>query len=140
MAKKINQVNYIIVHCAATPEGKAFTVKDIDKWHRANGWRCCGYHYVVHLDGSVHVGRPENEVGAHCSGKNSVSVGVCYIGGCGKDGKTAKDTRTPEQKKALLQLLKELKGRYPHAQIRGHRDFSSKPCPSFDATQEYCDL
>ena len=141
MATKIKQVKYMIVHCAATPEGGDFTAKDIDRWHRGQGYRCIGYHYVVRLDGEVEKGRPENEVGAHCYGKNSTSIGVCYIGGITADGaKKAKDTRTPAQKEALVQLLKGLKKRYPKAEIRGHRDFAKKACPSFDATQEYRDL
>nr|DAF63648.1 MAG TPA: endodeoxyribonuclease I [Podoviridae sp. ctz6O13] len=133
----MRDIKEIIVHCSATPEGKDFTVADIDKWHKARGFRKIGYHYVVYRDGSVHVGRKEEEVGAHCEGHNSNSIGVCYIGGVAKDGKTPKDTRTEAQKALLLKLLKELKGRYPKAVIYGHRNFSSKACPSFDAKTEY---
>ena len=63
-----------------------------------------------------------------------------YIGGVAADGKTAKDTRTPEQRKALLMLLRRLRAKYPNAKIHGHRDFAAKACPSFDATKEYADL
>ena len=58
-------IDEIIVHCAATPEGMNFTVKDIDCWHRERGFKCIGYHYVIYLDGSIHTGRPESEIGAH---------------------------------------------------------------------------
>lgn len=78
MARKIN---YIIVHCTATPEGRWVTNEEITRWHRARGFRTIGYHYVVYLDGTVHAGRPENEAGAHCLGRNADSVGVCYVGG-----------------------------------------------------------
>lgn len=130
-------INEIIVHCSATPEGKDYTVKQIDQWHRQRGFRCIGYHYVVYRDGAVNGGRQEYEIGAHCVGHNAHSIGVCYIGGCASDGKTPKDTRTAAQKAALVKLLKELKGRYPSASIHGHRDFAAKACPSFDATKEY---
>lgn len=130
-------INEIIVHCAATPEGKAFTVTDIDRWHRQRGFRCIGYHHVVYLDGTIHTGRPESQQGAHCSGHNAHSIGVCYIGGVAADGKTPKDTRTPEQRRALRTILASLRKRYPAASIRGHRDFAAKACPSFDATSEY---
>ena len=66
MARKIN---YIIVHCTATPEGRWVTNEEITRWHRARGFRTIGYHYVVYLDGTVHAGRPENEIGAHCQGR-----------------------------------------------------------------------
>lgn len=136
----MRNITEIIVHCTATPEGRPHTVADIDRWHRARKFRCIGYHYVVCLDGSVHAGRPEAEVGAHCTGHNANSIGVCYIGGCAADGKTPKDTRTPIQVTALRQLLKKLREKYPGARIRGHRDFAAKACPSFDATAEYSDI
>ena len=137
MARKINE---IIVHCTATAEGKDFKVSDIDKWHRAKGWDGIGYHQVVYLDGSVHPGRPMDKVGAHCLGHNQNSIGVVYVGGVASDGKTPKDTRTPEQKAALRKLLTDLKRKYPGATIHGHRAFAAKACPSFDATSEYKDI
>ena len=133
-------INEIIVHCSATPEGKDYTVKQIDQWHRQRGFDCIGYHYVVYRDGTVHKGRDEQRIGAHCKGHNANSIGVCYIGGCATDGKTPKDTRTAAQKAALVKLLRELWQRYPKAIIHGHRDFAAKACPSFDATKEYAVL
>ena len=94
----MRQISEIIVHCAATPEGKHFTVADIDAWHKKRGFRCIGYHFVIYLDGSVHEGRAIEEVGAHCLGHNANSIGICYIGGCATNGKTPKDTRTESQK------------------------------------------
>ncbi len=130
-------INEIIVHCSATAEGKDFTVADIKKWHLARGFSDVGYHYVIYRDGSINKGRDESKIGAHCTGHNSYSIGVCYIGGCAADGKTPKDTRTDAQKKALLELLRELKKKYPKASIHSHRDYANKACPSFDATKEY---
>ena len=133
----MRKINEIIVHCAATPEGKNFKAADIDRWHRERKMKCIGYHYVVDLDGTVEPGRPENEIGAHCLGHNQYSIGVCYVGGLAANGKTPKDTRTAAQKEALLALLKKLRAKYPNASIHGHRDFAAKACPSFDATTEY---
>jgi N-acetylmuramoyl-L-alanine amidase len=133
-------INEIIVHCAATREGRDFTVEDITRWHKARGFATIGYHYVIYRDGSIHEGRPLEQIGAHCVGHNKHSIGICYIGGCASDGKTPKDTRTPEQKEALLALLRHLKARFPNATIHGHRDFAAKACPSFDAFREYRQL
>ena len=129
----------IVVHCTATPEGRAHTVDDIRRWHRQRGWSDIGYHWVVLLDGSVQPGRPERLAGAHVANHNSNSIGVVYVGGVAKDSLQPKDTRNAAQKAGLLRLLKELKGRYPNARIRGHRDFPgvAKACPSFDALNEY---
>lgn len=133
-------IKELIVHCSATPEGKDYSVDTIRQWHLQRGFSDIGYHYVVYRDGSIHIGRDESIIGAHCTGHNTNSIGVCYIGGCASDGKTPKDTRTTEQKQSLVKLLKELKTKYPQASIHGHRDFSSKACPSFDATKEYSSL
>ena len=133
-------IKELIVHCSATPEGKDYNVDTIRQWHLQRGFSDIGYHYVIYRDGSIHIGRDESIIGAHCTGHNTNSIGVCYIGGCASDGKTPKDTRTTEQKQSLVKLLKELKTKYPQASIHGHRDFSSKACPSFDATKEYSSI
>lgn len=137
LVKSRRNIKEIIVHCTATPEGRRVTIPEITSWHKQRGFSTIGYHYVIMLDGSLSVGRDVNIAGAHCVNHNAISIGVCYVGGLAKDGKTPKDTRTPAQKYALLQLLKKLKAMYPNAKIYGHRDFAAKACPSFDATNEY---
>lgn len=132
----MRRITEIIIHCSATPEGKDFTVEDIRRWHLARKFADIGYHYVIYRDGSVHKGRTENIAGAHCLGHNANSIGICYIGGVAKDGKTPKDTRTPQQKTALRQLVNQLKFYYPHATVHGHNEYSSKACPSFNVQTE----
>ena len=134
-------ITEIIVHCTASPEGRPMTVKQIDDIHRnerhwANG---IGYHKVIYLDGTIHDGRPLDMMGAHCNdgGHNRYSIGVVYVGGCAKDGKTAKDTRTPEQKVALANLLEELHKKFPNATLYGHRELVcnlKKKDPHYDCT------
>ena len=133
----MRKINEIIIHCSATAEGRDYTVADIDSWHKARGWRCIGYHYVIYRDGSVHTGRSIGQVGAHCAGHNADSIGVCYIGGCAADGKTPKDTRTPQQREALRRLVADLQKRYPGATVHGHNEFADKACPCFDVRKEF---
>jgi N-acetylmuramoyl-L-alanine amidase len=134
----MRNINEIIVHCAATPEGKDFTVSDIDRWHKGRGWSGIGYHYVVYRDGSVHKGRPVWKVGAHVKGRNRNTIGICYIGGVARDGRTAKDTRTSAQKAALVKLLMGLLDEFPKIKkISGHNQYAAKACPSFNAGSEY---
>lgn len=135
--KSTRVINEIIVHCSATPEGKDYTLDTIRQWHRQRGFSDIGYHYVIHPDGTVEEGRDVNIAGAHCSGHNSKSIGICYIGGMTADNKKAKDTRTEEQRTNLKALLMAMRKLYPSAKIHGHRDFAAKACPSFDATEEY---
>lgn len=131
-------VKWIVVHCSATRVNQKVTVKDIDNWHKAKGWACCGYHWVIDQNGKIEAGRPETMAGAHVRHYNQHAIGVCYIGGKQKNGRND-DTRTPAQKVALRYLLEELKDAYPDAKIVGHRDFPNvaKDCPCFDAQAEY---
>lgn len=132
----MRKITKIIIHCAATPEGKDFTVQQIDQWHRQRGFRCIGYHFVIYRDGSIHKGRPIDQIGAHTSGHNANSIGICYIGGCTSDGKTPKDTRTGAQRVALVKLVAELRSQFPTASVHGHNEFANKACPSFNVQNE----
>lgn len=131
-------IDKIIVHCSATPEGRDVSAATIDDWHKQRGWSGIGYHYVVSLDGTIEYGRDINKTGAHVKGQNKGSIGLCYVGGVDSD-MNPKDTRTDEQKESLLLLIKTLKKMHPGAEVYGHRDFSTKACPSFDAKTEYKD-
>lgn len=133
-------VKYIIIHCSASPRGRDVGAKEIRQWHLQRGFRDIGYHVVIRLDGTIETGRPLGQPGAHCLGKNNCSIGVCYVGGVEKDGKTPADTRTPSQRSALLNVIRQLKTLFPDAKVKGHRDFAAKACPSFDATAEYRNL
>lgn len=137
LKKSKRMINEIIVHCTATPEGRECSVAEIRQWHKNRGFSDIGYHYVIHLDGTMEQGRDVDISGAHCTGHNAHSIGVCYVGGVAKNGTMPKDTRTTAQKETLLALLRDLRRLYPLATIRSHRDFANKACPSFDATAEY---
>ena len=129
----MRKINEIILHCTATPEGKDYDVETIRRWHvQGNGWRDIGYHYVIYRDGTIHLGRPLDQTGAHTSGHNASTIGIVYVGGCAADGKTPKDTRTPAQKEALRTLCKVLCDTLDITKISGHRDYAAKACPSFD--------
>ena len=104
------------------------------------GFRDIGYHFYITRDGEIHRGRALEKIGAHCRNHNAHSVGVCYEGGLDANGKP-KDTRTLEQKGALLALLRELKRQFPKALVVGHRDLNPmKGCPCFDAVKEYAEI
>ena len=139
----MRKIDSIVIHCAATQEGKHFTVDDIRRWHLARGFADCGYHFVITLDGEIQIGRPIDQIGAHCTQQrmNHVSIGICLIGGCAADGKTPKDTRTEAQKVALKSLVRRLRKQYaiPENRVFGHRDFAPKACPSFDVHAESWD-
>ena len=133
----MRDINSIVIHCSATPEGREVTAEEIDRWHKERGWSGIGYHYVILLDGTVEVGRPIKKAGAHARGHNAASIGICYIGGMNSSYTKPKDTRTKEQKASMVRLVFELKSRYNlnNEQIIGHNEISSKACPSFDVRE-----
>ena len=129
---EMRQIKRIIIHCTATPEGRHHTAADIDRWHKQRGFNEIGYHYLIQLDGTIEKGRAIKKAGAHVKGHNADSIGVVYVGGCDAAMKP-KDTRTEAQKSALLCLLRELKGKYPHATVHGHNEFDrGRACPCFN--------
>lgn len=148
----MRKIDSIILHCTATPEGKDYNVDTIKSWHLARGWSDIGYHFIIHLDGSISVGRPIIKAGAHAYGFNANSIGIAYVGGLDSKAKNSKDTRTPKQVESIKNLVAKLI--LEHDDIRlliGHRDTSPdlngngtvergewiKTCPSFDVEKEY---
>ena len=133
----LKRVELLVVHCAATRANMDVGAKEIDGWHRQRGFRKIGYHFVIRRDGTVETGRALDEPGAHAEQVNSRSLGICLVGGLAKDGKSGADNFAPEQKAALRVLLRELKQKYPAADILGHRDIPgvAKDCPSFNVRE-----
>ena len=129
-------IQRIIIHCSATKPGQSCNAEIIDKWHKEKGYKCIGYHYVILLDGTIEKGRDEQEKGSHCLGYNNDSIGICYVGGLNKNG-NPEDTRTPEQKETLKNLIKDICSRYKIKDIAGHCDYYNKACPCFNVREEY---
>lgn len=120
----------IILHCTATPKGMDIGVVEIDKWHKARGWKGCGYHEVIRLDGTVEAGRSVEpfETGAHCLGKNDY-LGIAWVG-----GKTENDSINPLQLRALGERCNYYTKRFSFGvdDIHGHNEFANKDCPQIN--------
>ena len=141
-------MKYLVLHCTATPEGREVTSDEIRHWHTdpvkkgGRGWKQVGYTDMIHLDGRVErlVGNNEDaevdpwEVTNGAKGYNTVSRHVVYVGGLATDGKTAKDTRTAAQLKAMTAYVRDFHARFPQIRIVGHGELPGvkKACPSFD--------
>lgn len=137
---------YLVIHCTATPEGREVTSADIRRMHTApvseggRGWKQVGYTDIIHLDGKVErlVANNEDanvdpwEITNGATGYNSVSRHVVYAGGMTKDMKAPKDTRTPAQRKAMEEYVRDFHRRFPTVKIIGHNEVAAKACPSFD--------
>ena len=115
------KTNVIVLHHAAA---HTCTAQQIDNWHKGNGWSGIGYHFFIRKDGSIYRGRPEWAVGAHASGRNSDTIGVCVEGNY-EEEKTMPQT----QKNSVKEILRYLKGKYPKAELKGHKDVGATGCP-----------
>ena len=134
----MRRITLIILHCSATREGRNLDYEACRQDHiRHRGFKDIGYHYYLTRDGTIHRGRPIEDIGAHCKNHNRHSIGICYEGGLDRNGHPC-DTRTLAQKASLVALLRELKKFFPRAIILGHCDLDPlKSCPCFPAAVEY---
>jgi len=141
-------INAIVIHCAATPNGKTFKAVDVDAMHRNRkppftrdsqarrnfnpDLTSIGYHFVIDVDGTIETGRSLEEIGAHVQGSNARSIGICMIG-------TDKFTEAQWKslRECLINLASKILGRtimtadsmlksFSDAgiTIKGHRDYS----------------
>jgi len=140
-------IQFIAIHCSASSpkSSENMGVAELNAMHIERGFACIGYHYVIKRNGEIVRGRPKNVVGAHVEGFNSISLGVCLIGGIDTNGKPINNF-TDQQFASLKVLLLELQQSLPRVVIQGHRDFSPdknhdgqitqnewlKSCPCFD--------
>ena len=131
-------IKYIAIHCTATPQSA--TIDSIrNYWKNILKWKQPGYHYIVKPDGSVVNLLDIDKISNGVKGYNHETINISYIGGIDEASGNPKDTRTDAQKVAIKNLLIQLRAKFPHAIIQGHRDFPNvkKACPSFDAKKEY---
>ncbi len=131
----MRKIKEIIIHCAATKPTQDIGAETIRKWHMGppNNWKDIGYHYVIRRNGKIEKGRPNGEVGAHASGHNATSIGICLVGGIDAKGRPEANY-TPEQWAALKDLVLTVKTAHNISsdKIIGHNQVSSKACPCFD--------
>lgn len=140
----MRKINRIYVHCSASEWGN---VPELDRWHRERGFSQIGYHWVILnqfptyraykdckafkiTDGQIMPGRLEELAGAHVSGANSDSLGICLVGN---------EAFSHAQVESLLRLLVEKCQEYrvPVDRVRGHSEWwtdqgqpPKKACPN----------
>jgi N-acetylmuramoyl-L-alanine amidase len=119
-------IRKIVVHHSASPP---VSMEKIDEWHKERGFSEVGYHYVIQAGGLVRLGRKVAQIGAHCKGHNSDSIGVCVVGSF-EDG-----TPVPgSQWVALVSVVSDLMRQYGLSvrDVYGHKELGNTLCPGFD--------
>lgn len=137
-------ISLVILHCSASDNKDHDSVATIDQWHKERGFlrkripanaankqdKSVGYHYIITQDGAVHPCRDESEIGAHCDGYNSHSIGICLTG---------LNKFTDEQFSSCKRLVASLcaKHNLELKDIVGHNVLNkNKSCPNFNVEEK----
>lgn len=131
----MRNVTDLVWHYTATFDDDDIGAKEIDAMHKARGWSGIGYHFVIRLDGTVELGRPVEQIGAHVKNQNTGKIGAVTVGGLRRatGGLVGVDTRTKAQIASQIALTRDLLARFPTIRnVRGHRDYMATQCPAYD--------
>lgn len=119
--KRLTTTKIVIHHADAT----TCNAHMIHQWHLARGWSGMGYHFLVRKEGGiVETGRPINTIGAHCTGQNNDSIGICFEGDFDRETMTNEQLQTGRE---LIAYLREIYGQ--NIRIVRHKDLMATDCP-----------
>ena len=119
-----DRVSMLVLHHTTGTYAGPQTVRNIQAFHQGptRGWADVGYNFLVAPDGTIFEGRGWGLVGAHARDRNSVSVGVAFIG----DGRREVPV---EAQRSIVWLAEEADRRFGRLRRVGHRDVGSTICP-----------
>jgi hypothetical protein len=121
--------NEIIIHHSGTHDTPEPDTPAYKRYHiNERGWIDIGYHFVVErIGGSYHsvCGRRLNLAGAHCPGRNSVAIGVCFAGDWTEE--QPPHEQIDEGAKLIAGLCDVLS--IPTWNIRSHKEYRDTECP-----------
>ena len=122
-----SETDQVVIHHTGNPTDDDLSAAEINASHKARGWSCIGYHYVIRKDGTVEIGRPHWTAGAHAYGHNSHTIGVHVC------GNFEEAEPTSEQIESTAMLLANLCADYglsiDRDTIVGHHELMSTACP-----------
>lgn len=118
-------VSKVFIHCSAASR-VTVDAKEVDLWHKQNGWAGIGYHFFIKTDGTLEKGRDLERIPTAQSGHNTGSIAICLNGLLVSDF-------TEAQFNTLRALCKEIDNEYKKKiTFHGHCEVSPKTCPVFD--------
>lgn len=127
-SRNVAIINEIILHHSASKKADAET---IHKSHLSNGWSGAGYHILVRKNGDIIKLRPIKYVGAHCSGHNEKSIGICF------EGDFTKEKMCETQLASGLYVIDYYYNKYKCKKISLHKDYNKTACPGNIPTELY---
>ena len=121
------ETDQVVIHHTGNPTDDDLSAADIDASHKARGWSCIGYHYVIRKDGTVEEGRPHWTVGAHAYGHNGHTIGI-HVCGNFEIGEPT-DAQIESTAMLLANLCTDYGLPIDRDHIVGHRELMSTACP-----------
>jgi peptidoglycan hydrolase-like protein with peptidoglycan-binding domain len=119
-------INRVFIHCDASSNPNT-TVQDIHRWHKERGWSGIGYHIFIDNAGRGWHGRDLESPGAHTSGYNTGTLGICVNGLHLSDFTEAQF----DELRRICNQINEAHG--GGMRFSEHNDVAAKACPVFDA-------
>jgi len=141
------KLEYLIIHCTDTPNGREVSKQDIINWHtkpkpKGRGWHRLGYSDMIHINGALenltsyneddYIDNDEMTWGA--AGVNAKSRHIVVVGGRTKDNSHIDfNFASPLQVRALVEYCRSFVREHPTCKIAAHYHFSKyKTCPNID--------
>ncbi len=126
ISRDMKLVDRIIVHCSDSDYPEHDNVETIRKWHvDEKKWSDIGYHYFIDKKGKIWPCRDIRRSGAHWTGQNLKSIGICLSG--------RREFFEPQMRSAHF-LIKDLMRLFKisKANVFPHNYFvPMKTCPNF---------
>ena len=117
---KRSNIKYLILHHLAYFNADPET---IHQWHLNKDWSGAGYNFYVRKSGEVIEMRGFN-IGAHCLGHNTESIGIAFEGDFDKEFMQEKQLQAGIE---LIKMLREILGE--EIKVKQHKDFMNTSCP-----------
>ena len=139
----MRNITEIIVHCSASDYFRDDNIAAIKNLHTSpkstdikwgnydthgKGFSDIGYHFFIDKSGAIIKGRTLARAGAHCTGKNRGTIGVCLSGN---------HKFTNHQYNSLRFVIKAMNAKFnKELKVNGHYKYSeTKTCPNFNVTK-----
>lgn len=78
--KPKRNIQTVFIHCSASDNPNDDNAETMELWHKARGFAEIGYHFFIHKDGTIQVGRDVEKIPAAQKGYNTGSLAICCHG------------------------------------------------------------
>lgn len=123
--KPTRPIRKVFIHCSASDNPEHDDIRIIRAWHKKRGFKDVGYHYFIHADGRISIGRSIERTPAAQEGYNTGTIAICLHG-------LKKEKFTQAQFATLRKLCREIKAALGVVTFHGHKEVAAKDCPVFD--------